>query len=241
MNKNYRISGITLLPVHIGGGAEYLLDPFSYVVKDGWFYHLDMGALFSANPGFAQEFLRLSEQKFSIISLRNLVSKAFDSAQRQTWLFRSRISPEFEREYREKLKDSDNQLLVQCMLHENRRAIIPGSSIKGAFRTAVLDGRIDHEKQKQNAEELRSFPDKKRANIVEGLILSAIKEGRYGEEFCIEKDPFRGLKIGDAVLPEDCTEIIKVQNVHMNDTARTEGITMWVEAVAINTSFDFVE
>jgi CRISPR type III-A-associated RAMP protein Csm5 len=171
--------------------------------------------------------------------LRNLVSKSFDPAERQTWLFRSRISAEFEREYKEKLTDSDNQLLVQCMLHENGRAIIPGSSIKGAFRTAVLDGRFNYEKQKQHAEELQSFPDKKRANIVEGLILSAIKEGRHGEEFCIEKDPFRGLKIGDAVLPEDCTEIIKVQNVHINDTARTEGITMWVEAVAINTSFDF--
>ena len=121
------------------------------------------------------------------------------------------------------------------MMHTNNRPIIPGSSIKGAMRTAILDERVRSKDESYEEKLLIKTRDKNRLNkeaskIVEGEILMESK-------FQISKDPFRGLKVTDAILPEDSTEIVQIYNV--NPKKDSKGIPMWVEVVKKGVDFSF--
>jgi len=238
MFKNYTVTATTLLPVHVGGGDEYNIDPLDYTVKEGFLYKIDMGAMFETDSSFAASFVKESEKPFSIIRLRKLIHDSFDKEKRDCWIFRSKASREFENEFKTKLSDSKNQLVVQCMLHSGNNPIIPGSSIKGAFRTALLDARSgDGKKSISNYIKHSSFRDK--SKIAEGEVLGVNIEGKKGfKHFDITSDPFKGLKISDAILPEDSTEIVCVRNVSLKNT-EGKGIPMWVETVRRNTQFNF--
>jgi CRISPR-associated protein Csm5 len=234
-DEKYIVKSKTLLPVHVGGGAELLLDPLSYTMKDGWFYSIHLDKMFFHYPDFAKEFVELTEKENSIIALRNLIVKTFDPKKRDCWNFRSKASTEFEREFDSKRGGLNNQLLVQCMMHTNNRPIIPGSSIKGAMRTAILDERVRSKDESYEEKLLRKTRYQNRLNkeaskIVEGEILMESK-------FQISKDPFRGLKTTDAILPEDSTEIVQIYNV--NPKKDSKGIPMWVEVVKQGVDFSF--
>ncbi|MBN2414934.1 type III-A CRISPR-associated RAMP protein Csm5 [bacterium] len=238
MYKHYTANAEILLPVHVGGGSEYALDPLEYAVKDGWLYHIDLGNMLASDGSFAKIFIETTENDQSIVHVRTMITEAFNPDIKDNWRFRTRVSSQFEQEFKKKLSDIGNQLIVQCMLHEAGYPVIPGSSIKGSIRTAILNGRADANVQSRIKSEMARVPRSKQSSIAEGKVLSAIKENRRGQEnFDIKADPFKGVKISDAILPADSTIIVNVQNVSIHDEAT--GIPMWVEAIKPGTTFTF--
>ncbi len=129
-----------LSPVHIGTGET--LDPFSYVIRNDEngpsLHYIDLSAWVEDHPdpaGLAQSF-----SKSTVAAVRSFVSENIDTAV-YTQSSARVISREIYDEYRERLRDPNNQLKISPALKNayNRALIIPGSSIKGAIRTAVID------------------------------------------------------------------------------------------------------
>jgi len=111
--------------------------------------------------------------------------------------------------YNEKFNQPKNQLMLKPFIRSNNsRPYIPGSSIKGAIRTALLNQwsyRIKDE-------------IKDKAQIIEGKILNTVEFDPRKKRFVskIEKDPFRALKIRDIFFPSNSTMFIKVSNFNIN-------------------------
>jgi CRISPR-associated protein Csm5 len=226
----YIVKAKTLFPVHIGGGPEHFLDPLGYVVKDNMFYRVKVEAMMTADSSFAKEFMSLID-KNKIVDLRKIISEKFDPQKKAFYSGKASISKAFKSEYESKFLDVNNQLLVQCMTATPAGSVyIPGSSIKGAIRTAILDHRARESKDSYNgiAERANNGDNRFFAKRCENIILDMDNP---------KNDPFKALKISDASIPEGQTEIVQVKNCGKSGTPL--GIAMFVEAVKPDVDFQF--
>ena len=236
MKKTTIFSGKTVCHVHIGAGDEHKLGPLGYVIRETggkpWFYRIDVGAMMSNNAAFAGEFIRLTENANSIGGLRKLLIEAFDPADTATWSHRASVSPRVWKTYSEKVQARalGNQLLVQCLPFSGGRVYIPGSSVKGAIRTAVLDGMAEAKGYAVTLEKAKSAARNPHelAQTVEQELLGYRK---------INEDPFKALRIEDTFLPPDSTEIVEVMNVP-KASRKAISLDMFIEAVKPGTVFE---
>lgn len=234
MKKKYLVNAVAKWHVHVGGGDENKLDPLGYVVKEtegkSWFYRIDIGAMMSADRTFAEAFTKITEQQDAIGRLRRLIFDAFDPEKKSTWFHRASVSKSFLITYLEKVNDLrvNNQLLVQCLPFAAGKTYIPGSSIKGAVRTAVLDKLACNKNYNSVFKEVSNFDARSRGKETEKYLLC------YND---IKYDPFKALKISDAKLPDDSTMIVEVKNVPQNDDPIS--LDMFVEVIKPGTAFQF--
>lgn len=244
----YTVNATALFPIHVGGGQDALLDPLDYVVGDGSFYRVDLEGMFASAPAFADTFVELTD-KNRIIDLRKQMAAAFDPVDKSHWRWRAGVSKNFQGTYRQKIGDLRNQLLVQCLPRARGVPYIPGSSIKGAMRTAVLDQRAEAKGYAHLGGDIdRRLPDLNAPNR-QARASAKNKAGQWAETLTLEgnpdrngqirpeSDPFKGVKIGDAVLPPDSTEIAEVRNVTRENKALS--LDMFVETVKPGTQFTF--
>jgi len=114
--------------------------------------------------------------------------------------YRAKVEPAVAEEYRTKLEDERNQLLIHPCLHNggDGRPLLPGSSLKGAIRTAVLDG-LAH----RQGVTIRTGGDRHGKNAERDIIGSRR----------LEEDPFRCLKVRDCCFPDGSTRVAGVANV----------------------------
>lgn len=238
MLKKITLNATAGLHIHVGGGDEHKLDPLGYVVKecDGkpWFYRIDAGAMMSQDRTFADTFVKYTEQQNSIGRLRALIHEAFDPDKKDTWFHRSSVSKSFYETYKSKVTDMQikNQLLVQCMPITMGNVYVPGSSIKGAMRTAVLDrlaGKNNYETVNEAAR--KRLSENKRAKF------SEVVEKHLLNYEMVQDDPFKALRISDAYLPDDSTVIVEVKNVLRN--GKSLSMDMFIEAIKPGTKFQF--
>jgi len=192
--KIYKIKCKCLSPIHIGDGTE--LEPFEYVIKDK-IYKINLN-----------EFIySLSIQiRNDLTGIRKFIRDYIDIKNFTEW--QTGVSETVRNIYNEKFNQPKNQLLLKPFIRSNNRPYIPGSSIKGAIRTALLNQwsyRIKDE-------------IKDKAQIIEGKILNAVEFNPKKKKFVpkMEKDPFRALKIRDVFLPPNSTMFIKVSNFNIN-------------------------
>lgn len=125
-------------------------------------------------------------------------------------LYSADITKSISHMYTDKLNDFENQLLIEPFFRDgfNQWACLPGSSLKGAIRTAVLD-ELGHNPV-LNEEERRD------TRLVEPKILKYVEPRQGRERAEIRKDPFRTIKIRDIPLPEKSTLITRVENMAVN-------------------------
>ena len=145
MKECYKIKIEPLTAVHIGTGERLL--PIDYVLKapensERKNYvkfsseRIIDSILKSGSPKQKQELQRVSDEN-NINSLASFFQKYF-------YLgidYDSRITNGFLNLYSQKIKSGlfENSLAVNQMLHHGAKPYIPGSSIKGAVRTAILN------------------------------------------------------------------------------------------------------
>ena len=198
-----------LTPVHIGDGST--LEPLEYVIRDR-FYRVNLEEWLSALPTERlKEFKKLTgrdyAQKSVLTSLRRFVKDNIDTVKYVEWV--ADVSDEVKGIYDSKFDSPENQLPVTPFIRTGIRPYLPGSSIKGAVRTAYLN-------LLKSGTPIR---EKKKAELVEGELLRANIPGKEGRppRFAIDKDPFRAIKVKDAFLPEGATYFAEVINYNKKD------------------------
>lgn len=141
--KHYDLVISTLSPVHIGCGEDY--EPTNYIIQDGALYYFEPS---SADLPKAERDALLKMVESDTISLATLRS-FFKDRGKYFLPYTQRIvpvTPEVEASYLKSFTDQqargDAKIEIDRTYYNplDGQPIIPGSSIKGAIRTAVLDG-----------------------------------------------------------------------------------------------------
>jgi len=202
--ERFCIKAEIITPVHIGDGTEF--EPLEYVIKDR-FHKINLEEWLSdLTTEKYNDFQKLTGKDYASITtltkLRKFVRDNIDVERYSEWSVD--VSESVRKRYEERFEAPENQLPMSPFIRTANRVYLPGSSIKGALRTAYLNMlRKSYEKLKV----------KNKADLVEGELLKALKEDKKGNiRFDIEKDPFRTLKVKDAYLPDGSTFFAEIVN-----------------------------
>jgi CRISPR/Cas system CSM-associated protein Csm5 (group 7 of RAMP superfamily) len=218
--KKYRLQFTPLTPIHIGTGDE--IDPLEYkmITKEDRsvrLYRLNLPKMVeSFTPPQREEFLHLLDSG-DMVKLRKFVDTNTDTAQHA--FYNAVVNEPVYETYRRKLSDPNNALRINPAYRrlDTWQAVIPGSSIKGAIRTAVLS------KELRDAYEPKSWlPDTRRWNW-ENEVLFSTKPN---------DDPFRTVHLEDVTLPEDAIIVAETEIISRNPSkavSETGGIQQFYE------------
>lgn len=192
--ESYHVKLHILSPIHVGTGQE--LDPFSYIIRNKTLMMIDLIQWMENYPKKDELHRMMDSDNFAV--MRSYVADNFDREE----AVRCKIpvdSADLLKTYQQAIqkKDARNQVLVSPMMRNDitMEAYIPGSSIKGAIRTALANKFV------------------KAAGVTKE---HAVKDRRTGETDYNEKifgtirnDPMRWLKISDVSIGKDSTVILE--------------------------------
>jgi CRISPR-associated protein Csm5 len=144
-------------------------------------------------------------------------------------------SKEFIREFERNAENPKNSFLVQMMPRnpQTGQGYLPGSSIKGAIRTAVVNHftNLVPELKSHVHEAVKGAEPKDKGRVLEQNALDRMVKGRDGRDRDeIARDVFRLIDVEDRELPSDSTVISRVYNWNPHK-AGAEQIHMWFERV----------
>jgi len=208
----YVIDGTILSPVHIGTGDE--LNPFDYIIRDGTFIRFQLETVLSAlSEEDLDTFYRLNDEG-DINRLRQFISERVDENKHACYM--AAVTPMVARQYMQKIHDISNQLIINPTIRDGHafRPYIPGSSLKGAIRTAVVS---------ELAQETSGLDphDRNFKWEVELKVLKYGKEGHGGRlRADMGRDPFRMIKIRDILLEQNDVMVTFVRNMGRNRTGQ---------------------
>lgn len=249
--KHYRVT--PLAPVHMGVGETF--NPMNYVVHNDVLFGFDEAQLLSVlgdqlqnldRGDAAQQILGLQRQIFA--ERERLASHAE---------FTVPVTPHYSQLYNEKIgreaqREADGRNILNALQIEktacesfSHQPFIPGSGIKGAIRTAILDG-LNAGRQNVPSNVFGIHGDKeeeKRANRMlvrkgkelESQLLGYVKEGKVS----VTEDPMKRLKISDARSSgKVLTDIRVTRSVPLRPkadgmpNAKGKGITTWLQVIS---------
>ena len=193
--KAFKLKCEVLSPIHIGAGDE--IDPLDYIIQGERLYRISFERFVSEMNGTERTEFEGLLDKGDLISIRKYVSEHISVDKNS--LYSTEVSPKVVTLYNAKIGDIQNQLLINSFIRTEGKAklLIPGSSIKGAVRTAVIS-------ELAKSSNLPKPKDFKEEYEFEAKVLG-YKDGK--------DDPFRGVKIRDKTLNNDATIIREVRNI----------------------------
>jgi CRISPR-associated protein Csm5 len=193
--KTYKLHCEVLSPIHIGSGGE--IDPLSYIIDSGRLYGVSFDKFVYAMSDETRTRFEGLIDKGDLIEIRKFVAEHINKEKDTN--FSIAVSPKVASLYKSKISDIQNQLLIYPFIRTNGDSIplIPGSSIKGAIRTALIS-------EMAKNSNLPKPRDAREEYTFESAILG-YKDGK--------DDPFRGIKIKDRSLQRDDTIIREVKNI----------------------------
>lgn len=229
--KKYNVKLIPLTDIYIGSGKD--IEAYEYTVKDKYMYRIDMSEVFDKmNDSEKENFYKILQEN-NFFNIRSWIYNNY----KEEWgyIYKEKVSSDFEKYYKEKLDDKsqeNSQLSISEFIGYNNKKYIPGSSIKGALRTAFIYSDFLENEKKYEIKSSYEIKNGKRvynrkeidkeAKIMESEVLLAEKEDRYGnkkgEKLGLEpkKDPFKTVKIFD-------TEEIELEKFSVNVLQIKEG------------------
>ncbi|MGA1845997.1 type III-A CRISPR-associated RAMP protein Csm5 [Deferribacter abyssi] len=223
----YKIYIKVLSPIHIGSGDSYI--PYEYVIKDGYLFFLDREKLTEIiiQKGKYEDFLNVIDSN-NILKIRKFIYDNFDN---KAVLYKVKVSTLVENEYKERLgqfanierggmRRVINALEIKRFVREKfaNQVIIPGSSVKGAIRTAVLSY-IASRSQQVNANN---------SSELEQKLLKFWK---------IPDDPFKNVKVSDFKMVNGEVFIDVVRNTKSFNTD-SRGVPVKMELVLPGAIFE---
>lgn len=270
--ENKKISRLTehkmqlriLTPVHVGNGQsynrlDYIYDPENQVLgildQAKWLHFL-------LQKNLADEYIN------RIMAYSANQSRSVDGFNNYSWLDSKRMNKIMEQLVREgvvkqqiKLRDalSFNNQLMPFVRNGMGELYIPGSSIKGALRSAMMCGLIRRAYQADavNKRQVESIWNELKLSVVDNRI------DEKGAKRAVEKvnslffrplrdrddkvlnailsDPFRAIRISDAICRGDAQTIIvqKIDLVHKQKIQDANRLSLWRECLEIGTELDF--
>lgn len=207
--SEWRYELTPLTPLHIAAGDT--IEPFEYVIDAGRLYKFEPEAfLLTLAPDEQNQFVELAGK--NLLQARQFLSERGDLI-KQIAEYSVLVDQRAEKDYIARLSNPQSDLSIGVFIRTNRRAYIPGSSLKGALRTALL---YMHAK--------KPIADKQ-ANLLEAVTFGYLREQRDGRKFpSVTDDPFKYFKISDSDARDEITQLMRV-NVH---TKQAEG--SWSDA-----------
>jgi len=199
----YRFQLTVLTPIHIGTGES--LEPFEYVVAGNTLYRFTL-------DDFLLKLAREDQARFvelvgeSVPRTRRFVAEHVGEAV-EAARFSATVSPAARALYDGRMEGGTAHPEVLACIRTGDEAYIPGSSLKGALRTALLYHAMEKDNTKDDARKLegKTFGFNPRR---------------------IQEDPFRAFKVGDG---GPLAERTRVQAVAVN----TQRGGQWSEDVAV--------
>lgn len=183
-----------LSPIHIGTGQE--LDPFSYVIRDNNLLLIDLIKWIEDYP--QQEELHRMMDSDSFAEIRSFIAEHLDPESvtlGRIPIESSGLLSTYNRVI--KARDPQNQLLIDSMTRNeiSHVAYIPGSSIKGAVRTAIAN------------------------HFVEAAGVTQKNKRDYNEKIFgkINKDPMKNLKLPDVSLDNFGSMIVEAEEYSLKE------------------------
>jgi CRISPR-associated protein Csm5 len=195
-----------LTPIHIGDGSQ--LEAYEYTVVNERFYRISLDRLLARlTPPQREQLNRYVER--DLVGLRRFVREHFSPEIAE---YRAAASLRFQQVYEEKLGQSQNQLIVFPFLRTRGKPLIPGSSLKGALRTAILDRLITSPISSQEY-----------ADTLEARTLGYMGDQRPR----VLDDPLKGLRLADVSFSAE--HIIAEQvETKKKEAGRLEDLSMQI-------------
>ncbi|MEW6667553.1 MAG: type III-A CRISPR-associated RAMP protein Csm5 [Thermodesulfobacteriota bacterium] len=227
----YTFEAEALTPVHIGAGQE--IDPCEFVLKDGSLMRFNPAQVFNDLDEAARKTFEALSEKADLKALQGFFREyAIPERYALAWVDASR---EFVNQFEKNVEDPNNSFLVQMMPRnpQTGHVCLPGSSLKGAIRTAVVNhftNLVPSLKGTVHVAVKQAHP-KDRGKVLEQKALDRTvtrNDGRERDE--IDRDVFRLIDVEDTVLPSGLTMISRAINWNPHK-AGSEQIQMWFERV----------
>ena len=137
-HESYNVRLHILSPVHVGSGQE--LDPFSYVIRDNKLLIIDLAKWIENYSDKETLYQKMDSEDY--LDLRNYIAKNFNDNNAVLSTIDVK-SYEVVKTYKKAVYDktSKNQALINFMTRNEITKVpyLPGSSIKGAIRTAIAN------------------------------------------------------------------------------------------------------
>ncbi len=204
--ESYPIALTPLTPIHIGDGSQ--LEAYEYTVVKDRFYRVSLDRLLTRlTPPEREQLNRHIER--DLVGLRRFVREHFSPEISE---YSAAASPQFQQVYEEKLGQSQNQLIVFPFLRTMGKPLIPGSSLKGALRTAILDRLITS-----------PISGQEYADTLEAQTLGYMGDRRPN----IPEDPLKGLRIADVSLSAEHIVAEQVET-KKKEAGRLEDLSMQI-------------
>ncbi len=210
--KKYKFKINCLTPVHIGSGEKISIfdykvferelkdnetrKPFDYIL--GVFNHANIYHSLSETDKIKLTALAKSDLPQNITELRQMIAE--NAKDKDHFHYKSFAHKDFYEHYTGKQDKLNNQCGLNLFARNGFIPYIPGSSIKGAIRTGILNSLFNAcdsnrlSAISRKAYSKRGSPD---ARYAEFDILNALNDKNYP---AIEKDPFGGLSVSDVNL-----------------------------------------
>lgn len=211
----YKCTLMPLTPIQIGNGKE--LSPFDYVIKNGKYYRIEISDIIDKMPeNIRNQFIKTLEE-YSMFSARKFLKNNYK--EEYGYLYKCSIdtNSDFVKKYEEKIggtgkKNEENLLSIGEFIGTHTGKYIPGSTLKGAVRSAYLADNFSEEdfyRLKRQTEDKRGnkiktkpfrSPDKDNDKKIQARILELTTlEPKF--------DPFKNFKITDTEIKNDLIEI----------------------------------
>lgn len=193
--KKYNLHCEILSPIHIGTGIE--IEPLDYIIEKGRLYKISFEKLVITMEDTERVKFEKLIDRGNLVDIRKYIAERID--REKDSVYSLEVSQQVENTYKSKIADIQNQLLISPFIRTEGDAVplIPGSSIKGAIRTAVISELAKDCKLPKPREPREKY-------AFESKVLK-YKDGK--------DDPFRGIKVRDRTLQKDDTIIREVKNV----------------------------
>lgn len=214
----YHFKAQALTPIHIGSGCE--IDPTEFLIKDDKLVQFSMARIIEdLDPNEKERFVSFMERA-DLKEIQNFLRHHMDV--KLHGLSSIDAADAFRSEYQVKASNPNNQFKVDMMPRNPHtgQVFIPGSGIKGAIRTAMVNfyTNLNPKTKATVHENVRNESIAKPWQVLEEKALNCLKKDTH-------RDIFRLIHVRDAVLPHNSTRIDRAVN------SGAKGIQMWVERI----------
>ena len=233
----YRCRLIPLTPIHVGAGGTIALE--DYFIQGNRLVRFHPGTVVRGMaPEVKKRYLALlggAEQ-----TLPDSLKLLREEAQKMpaSWVYSIEVGAASRQALTEAVGKVDARRGEVHPLQWNEvkgRAVIPGSAIKGAIRTALLSARVAGMGQKESkwVEGWKGKIEKADQNarrvsaLAQELEQEVFRKGERG----LEHDPFRFLKVSDVEVPAELVRLDRVMLLAKSETDQSSKIQMHFERV----------
>lgn len=195
----WRCEAWAVTPVHIGSGEEWVKS--DYVIREDRLCRFDPASVvLRMDPKRRQQF----ESHIDAGKLQGADCILKDSVGELDIIEKIPLGPKSLKELKEAQTNAGRWGQVKPFVRTGGRPFVPGSSIKGAIRTALLSA-VVQDRGVVQAKRVLAEAGARAPDLLQQWAFEY--DGRHTEQ-----DPFRFLQVSDAVLPEEATRIDRVVN-----------------------------